>query len=442
LNIVSHKMNRQLVILLLFGFILSGCYSAVLSDPTPQLQQPSTNGYDQSISPANIIETISPTLTPQLTSTLIPTVNLSTIETQQPYAYGPDNFPEDVNPLTGLQVEDPSKLERRPLAIKISNYPRDVRPQSGLSLADIVYEYYLEQNVTRFIGIFYGNDAEKVGPVRSGRFFDEHIFRIYQALYVFAMADDRLMDYFMELEQSVINRFVVEHPEDRQHTCGIDVDVPLCRDRDIKSWNNMFANTIAIQPVINNRPVDNLRQDLSGMRFEEATPLGGVPGENIDVYFSVMMYNLWVYDKDSSRYIRFDDAHEDNLSRGKEYAPLMDALTNAVITADNVAILFVPHHFYLKSSDTEIIQIDLIGSGEAILFRDGRAYPAVWIRPDNQGVLTLTKQNGELLPFKPGNTFFIVMSTTTLIHQEGADWSFEFGFPELDPTQTPQYMPP
>ncbi len=83
--------------------------------------------------------------------------------------------PQAINPLTGLIVSDPSKLERRPIAIKISNYPRSVRPQSGLSLADIVYEYYLEQNVTRFMAIFYGNDADKVGPVRSGRFFDEYL---------------------------------------------------------------------------------------------------------------------------------------------------------------------------------------------------------------------------------------------------------------------------
>jgi len=357
--------------------------------------------------------------------------------TEQPYGYGPGNFPDDVNPLTGLHVGDPSLLDRRPIAIKISNYPRDVRPQSGLSLADIVYEYYLEQNVTRFIGIFYGNEAEKVGPVRSGRFFDEHIFRIYEALYVFAMADDRLMDYFMELEKSVINRFIVEHPEDRLHTCGIDENVPLCRDREIKSWNNMFANTKAIQSIINDRPVDNVRQDLSGMRFEEAVPPGGVPGERIDVYFSVMMYNLWVYDQSSGRYLRFDDAHEDNLSRGKGYQPLMDKLTNAVIASDNVAILFVPHLFYLRSSDTEIIQIELQGSGEALLFRDGMAYPALWKRPETGGVLTLTKPNGELLPFKPGVTFFIVMSPTTTITQNNTDWYFEFGFPELEPTQTP-----
>src|SRR5688572_23272367 len=48
------------------------------------------------------------------------------------------------NPLTGLPVNIPSLLERRPIAIKVGNSPDYVRPQSGLSLADVVYEYYIE----------------------------------------------------------------------------------------------------------------------------------------------------------------------------------------------------------------------------------------------------------------------------------------------------------
>jgi hypothetical protein len=152
------------------------------------------------------------------------------------------------------------------------------------------------------------------------------------------------------------------------------------------------------------------------------------------------MYNLWIFDQNSGRYLRFDDAHEDNLSRGKGYEPLMDKFTNAVIAADNVAVLFVPHHFFLKSSDTEIIQIDLTGSGEAILFRDGMSYPALWMRPETGGVLTLTDHTGELLPFKPGVTFFIVLSPTTTIEQANSEWLFEFGFPVLEITPTP--IPP
>jgi len=55
------------------------------------------------------------------------------------------------NPLTGLPVSNPSLLERRPMVIKITNAPDIIRPQSGLTLADVVYEYYIEWGDTRFI---------------------------------------------------------------------------------------------------------------------------------------------------------------------------------------------------------------------------------------------------------------------------------------------------
>ncbi|MGZ9224716.1 MAG: DUF3048 domain-containing protein, partial [Anaerolineales bacterium] len=73
-------------------------------------------------------------------------------------------LPASLNPLTGLLPSDASLMERRPLAIKVANYPRYVRPQSGLTLADTVFEYYIEAGLTRFIAVFYGNDSEWVGP--------------------------------------------------------------------------------------------------------------------------------------------------------------------------------------------------------------------------------------------------------------------------------------
>lgn len=338
------------------------------------------------------------------------------------------NTPSPINPLTGLAVVDASKLERRPIAIKISNYPRSVRPQCGLSLADIVYEYYLEQNVTRFMAIFYGNDAEKVGPVRSGRFFDEHIFRMYQAFYVFGSADDRVMDYFLTLEKSIINHFVMEQPEDRKQTCQEGISVPLCRDRSIHSWNNLFVNTIALMQRVEEKGIDNTRPDLSGMVFDQPVMPGGKPAGSIDLDYSVFMYALWVYDESQGHYLRFDDAQDNLRSAGKVYAPLLDQLTNQVVVADNVVVLFVPHEHYLQSSSTEIIQIQLVGSGQAYLFRDGFFYPARWVRPET-GVLVLATKEGEPLPLKPGITFFEVMGVSTLVWMENGNWHFDFRMP-------------
>jgi len=103
----------------------------------------------------------------------------------------------NIDPLTGEPAKDPALLERRPLVIKISNYPREIRPQYGLNETDVVFEYYIEWLDTRFIGIFYGNDASEIGPVRSGRYFDEHILRMYHAYYVFNYADPREYAYFL-----------------------------------------------------------------------------------------------------------------------------------------------------------------------------------------------------------------------------------------------------
>jgi hypothetical protein len=83
--------------------------------------------------------------------------------------YGPSYFPEDVDPLTGLPGDDLRLFQRRPIVIKVTNFPRSVRPQWGLSQADQVFEYYIGDEMSRFIGIFYGKDASRVGPVRSAR---------------------------------------------------------------------------------------------------------------------------------------------------------------------------------------------------------------------------------------------------------------------------------
>jgi hypothetical protein len=350
------------------------------------------------------------------------------LPTQLYNALGPDNFPASVNPLTGLVAADPILLERRPLAVKISNYPRDVRPQSGLSRADTVYEYYLEQGITRFIGIFYGQDAGKAGPVRSGRFFDEHIFRMYQAIFIFSGADNRVMDHFMDLERSLAGRLLIEHPADRMQSCGTGSYVPLCRDREISGYNNMFTNTSAASQAITAQGKDNQRQDLSGLRFDRQAPGGGSPAPQVEFIYSSFSFNRWMYLPASGRYLRFQDTRDRTSAQGEAYTPLLDSLTNEVIAADNVVALFVTHRYYLHTATTEMVQIDLVGSGPAVLFRDGQAYPARWIRPAGS-LLFLVTPGGEPLSLKPGVSFYQVLGETTTQSVDNGSQQFEFRIP-------------
>jgi hypothetical protein len=139
------------------------------------------------------------------------------------------------------------------------------------------------------------------------------------------------------------------------------------------------------------------------MTFATAVPPNSA-GEalSIDVRYSGTRAQ-WQYDG-SGGYLRFSDG-----------AAHMDANTGAQVTATNVVVLYAQH------TDTEIvesvfndvtsysIEINLLGEGTAILFRDGQRYECRWQRLTRDARMTLVTLDGQPLAFKPGNTWFEVV---------------------------------
>ncbi|HEY3486358.1 MAG TPA: DUF3048 domain-containing protein, partial [Ilumatobacteraceae bacterium] len=101
------------------------------------------------------------------TTTVAPTTTEATTTTTE--ATTTTTLPEVVRmPLTGVPVADTSAIPDRPaLVVKIDNHSA-ARPQAGLNEADIVYEENVE-SITRFAAVFHSQDADPVGPIRSGR---------------------------------------------------------------------------------------------------------------------------------------------------------------------------------------------------------------------------------------------------------------------------------
>ncbi len=74
---------------------------------------------------------------PSPTETIAPPPSATVEPTAAPtelVQVGPDNFPSQVSPFTGLQASDPYWLDRRPLAVKIQIFPRGQRPVMGASV--------------------------------------------------------------------------------------------------------------------------------------------------------------------------------------------------------------------------------------------------------------------------------------------------------------------
>jgi hypothetical protein len=328
--------------------------------------------------------------------------------------------PIEIDPLTGFPPADPALMDRRPLAIKVANYPRYIRPQSGLSLADVVFEYYIEGLLTRFIAIFYGNHANQVGPVRSGRYFDEHVARMYHAFYVFKYADPREYTYFKSGDLS--NFLVVP---------GFGSCPPFFQGkRRIESYNNAYFNTTQWNDCAAKDGMDNSRQALRSGFFSAVLPSGGQVATSIFTHYSSDSYNFWEYNPRSGRYLRFQEIDDTRNGKAESYAPLMDDLTGQQVQADNVIELFVSHTFANEFEQAdEVYHINLIDSGNAFVFRDGVVFPARWMRTDIDQPLLITDLSGTPIYLKPGVTFYQVIGETSSNWSDGTDWHFDFHTP-------------
>jgi hypothetical protein len=393
-------MKSVAFVSVVLGLVLTACLpfggSLAVSSATP-LPQPS-------------LPTIGSTPTP----TLVPTN--AALQGYPTEGYGPSNFPADIDPLTGLQAADPALLERRPVIIKVSNMPRDVRPQWGLSLADIVYEYYIEYGDTRFAAIYLGNEAAQVGPIRSGRFFDDNLIRMYKGLFAFGSADERIRRRLYNSDYA--SRLILEWEAGCPAMCRYDPEV----------HNALLGNTHALSQYADSKNIPNGRQNLDGMTFQAQAPVNGTPVAHVYVRYSAAVYSRWDYDLASGRYLRFADTQND-LKDGQDeaYGQLSDRLTGLPVSADNLVVLLIPHSFYSRSP--EIVDMDFNGSGVAYAFRDGQVYTLQWQRSASDLVVYLTYADGTRFAFKPGVTWYEVMGKDTALTQNDQSWRFEMHFP-------------
>ncbi len=136
---------------------------------------------------------------PTATFTPEPTATPTMTATPMLGPVGPTGFPEGVNPLTGMYVANPENLDRRPVFVKVANYPPSGRPHAGLSAADLVFEYYIGYGSNRFIGVYYGENADQIGPVRSGRLVDPQLVSLYQGILGFQGAYTTILDKIVDV---------------------------------------------------------------------------------------------------------------------------------------------------------------------------------------------------------------------------------------------------
>jgi hypothetical protein len=328
------------------------------------------------------------------------------------------NAPPVINPLTGLPVDDPQLLERRPVMVKVSNFPREGRPHAGLSYADIVFDYFIGYGTNRFLALYYGQDAYKIGPLRSGRQVDAELVTMYGGVLAYGSADEDTDAVLV----TALGEYALSHLEaDCPAFCGIDTH----------SATGVFANSGAISAHVNAMEWDNSKPDLPGMVFDDQPPADMKSADQVNILFNYYNRGEWRYDPASGKYLRWIESIENEGQENEimEMIPLADRLTGEQLAFSNIIILLAKYTELAPSAHT----IDIWDNNNglpAYLFRDGGMVRGEWASVNDNDPLHFTNADGSPMALKPGNTWIVITGLSSSFYEiQPGHWETFFFLP-------------
>jgi hypothetical protein len=327
------------------------------------------------------------------------------------------DIPNDVNPLTGLHVSDPSLLNRRPVMVKVSNYPTVGRPHAGLSYADMVFEYYIGYGYNRFLAVYLGQDASLVGPVRSGRLVDAQLAELYQSILFYGNADAQVDDVLLkELgPRALAEKYIPSPPKYRIE--GDPVEITL------------FTNTKELSDYYTHlNPNSNGKRDLRGMFFSNDIHPINEPGDFVGVQFGRQARGEWHYNKDSGLYERWIENNPGE-SGPIPMIPLVDRLNNRQLAFDNVILVFATYTEFAPTLHN-VALFDQNAGKRAVFFRDGVKIEGTWKTASNGMPLQFFNSWGLPMNLKPGTSWIVLVGETSkLTSPAPGQWELRFDIP-------------
>ncbi len=305
----------------------------------------------------------------------------------------------------------------RPLGVMIENH-QDARPQSGLSFADVVYEAVAEGGITRFLAVFYCQDAGIIGPVRSARTYFLDFISEYGSnpLYTHvgganapgpADALSQITDYGWT-SYNDLNQFSIGFPTfwrdyTRQgHTVATEHTMYSTTS---KLWD-FAAKSRGLTNVDKNGDSWDTNFTKYSFKDDEMFSLrGDIKIVHLEFWPQYEQYAVdWKYDKTTNLY-----------SRENGGVPQIDRDTGKELTAKNVVVLFMKESHANDGYENNVHLLYKKGTGDALVFRDGKEIIATWKKADRTSRTLLFDTNGLPIKFNRGKIWFEILPTYGIV---------------------------
>jgi Protein of unknown function (DUF3048) N-terminal domain/Protein of unknown function (DUF3048) C-terminal domain len=290
--------------------------------------------------------------------------------------------PPPACPLTGTPAPNGAIPARPALAIKVENAP-EARPQTGLDRADIVFEEPVEGGLTRFIAVYQCYDANKVGPVRSGRTEDPLVLQQFGSPVMGFAGGANPVKKAIDRSPVIDENYLV-------------ASKAYTRDPSRLAPHNLYTTTKALWKAG--------KKDAKGSAWTAPSPIftyaSTIAQKSRRVGTVHLPFSGYsdVYWKWSAKDRTWERSHGDvphTLTDGQQVAA-----TNVVVMSVKVKTGSI-----VDAAGNPSPVVSLTGSGRAYVFRGGRMIVGRWNRPTADDVTTFTAKDGTTIALAPGTTW-------------------------------------
>jgi hypothetical protein len=259
-----------------------------------------------------------------------------------------------------------------PIAVMVEN-SWDARPQSGLARADVLYEAPVEGGISRFMAIYVNGVPEVIGPVRSARHYFVYLAAEFNASYVHIGASPQ--GYGALRASGLVNL---------DETYG---DPGFWRTGTRAAPHNAYTDLDVIKAALD-RTATVDPGGLAGFKFSKEEPSGGKPATEVYVKYPGGDRLKYVYSPEDKTYLRYMNG-----------APHIDADTGEQIAPRNLVVQEVEDWVI---DDVGRLDMEQLGKGRAVFFRDGQATEGSWHKASYGDVTEWLDAEGNPVKMSPG----------------------------------------
>lgn len=289
--------------------------------------------------------------------------------------------------IDGVLVSQDTK-EKTLKAITIENNMH-ARPHSGLDKANLVLEVPVEGGITRFLAIFDGSiDVLEIGPIRSARPYFLDWAKEYDGLYSHVGGSPDALKTIKN-DMNIVN--LDQYFQSEYYWRSSKRPRP----------HNVYTSIELLERAV--RDYDLGVSGFKSWRFKDDAEIDQRGNDELEIFIDYSFEEnevKWIYDKDNNDYIRYQ-AREKHLTKDNEWI----RSKNVIIQKTKV--------LSIDSEDRK--DITVIGSGDAIIFLDGKAIEGYWKKQSQNKRTIFYDENGDEIEFNRGTTWIEVVSNKTYI---------------------------